>query len=100
MRGSLTPMTISLIPILINRVVLSLRKTVDVDNTVNRAWNTGRFSNMRWEPAQAPATSEGTVGQLPIEGLLGTNDHNDISLDDLTRHERSRSSARTLGVAP
>jgi len=97
--GPLTPMTISLIPILINRGVLSLKRTADVNSTVSRAWSTGHFSNMRFEPMSMTVASETVVGQPLTENQSDTYDHNDVPLDDLTLRKRSRSSPITLGVA-
>ena len=89
MCGSLTPIAISLVPVLINRVVLSLKRTAYFNSTVNRVWSLRHFSNTRSEPVSTMATSETVVSQPPTELLLDTDDHNDIPLDDLTR-ERSR----------
>ena len=101
MHGSLTPVTISLTPILINRVVLSLKKTADNTSRVNQAWNTTHFTTIRFEPR---VISGITVGQRPddlteTETLSDTNDHYDIPLDDLIQHGRARSPARNLAVA-
>jgi len=88
-------MTISLIPTLINRLVLSLKKTTDINSTVDRAWDTGHFSNARFDPMSMTTTSEAVVDESQMESLSNTDGHNDIPLDDLIRRKRSRSPART-----
>ena len=102
--GSLTPATISLTPILINRVALSLKKTADNTSRVNQAWNTTHFTTIRFEPRSIMVISGITAGQrsddlTETETLSDTNDHNDIPLDDLIQHGRAQSPARNLAVA-
>ena len=102
MRGSLTSITISLTPILINRVVLSLKKTADDSSGGNQAWNMTHFTTIRFEPGSMTMISGTATGQPsddPTETLLDTNDHNDIPLDELIQHEREQSPVVHLGVA-
>ena len=91
-------MTISLIPILINRVVLSLKKAADGDNTPNQAWNTGHFSNLRFETVSMTVISETVVSQPQMNVPLDTVDHNGIPLGNFDRRRRSRSLARPSGI--
>ena len=88
-------MTISLISTLINRLVLSLKKTADINSTVDRAWDTGQFSNARFDPTSMTTTLEAVADRFQMESLSDTDGHNDIPLEDLIRRERSRSPART-----
>lgn len=103
MCSSLTPLIISLTPTLINRVVLSLKKTADINNAVNRPWNTEHFTSMRFEPVSIPMTSETVAGQPlddPAETLLDRNGYNDIPLDDLSKRTRSLSPTERFVMAP
>jgi len=92
-------MTISLIPILINRVVLSLKKAADSNNTANQAWNTGHFSNLRFGTVSMTVISETVVSQPQMDVLLDTVDHNDIPLGNFDWRRRPRSLAGPSGVA-
>jgi len=92
-------MIISLIPILINRVVLSLKKAADVNDTANQAWNTGHFSNLGFEDVSTTVILDTVISQPQTDVLLDTVDHNDIPLGDFDWRRRSRSLAGPSGVA-
>ena len=86
MRGSLTSITISLTPTLINRSALSLKRTADISSGLNQAWDTGHFSTAKFVPTPASASSEVLVARRqdnPLEIRFGTNGHGDIQLNEL-----------------
>ena len=88
MRGSLTSITISLTPILINRAVLSLKKAADVSGGINRAWGMRHFSTIRFEPGAMSVSSASVISRLPddpLETRLYTNSHSDVPLDELVQ---------------
>ena len=97
MCGSLTPVTISLIPVLINRVFLSLRRAADVDGTADQSWH---FSSLGFESAPMQMTLEAAISQPPddpVETLLDASDW--IPLDELAQHTKSQSLAERSSVA-
>ena len=103
MCGSLTSIKISLTPVLINRVVLSLKKTADDINGVNQAWNATHFTTIKFGLRSMTMISGITTGTGQLredsrETLLDTSDHNNIPLDDLTQHARAPSPASHIGV--
>ena len=90
MCGLLTSITVSLIPTLINRGVLSLKKAADGNSESNRAWSMKHFSTIKFAPVM-PASSAILVTQLTDNSLgtrTDTSGHNDIPLDDLDEHTR------------
>ena len=99
MCGSLTSITISLTPILINRVALSFKKTTDESDRANQGWNTTHFTTIRFEPRMISGIAVSQLPDDPAENLLDTNDHNDIPLDDLIQPSRPHSPAKHLDVA-
>jgi len=88
MHDPLTSITISLVPTLINRSVLSLKKAADFGD-VDRAWSMEHFSTIKFERAPMP-TSSMTFATQPSENLLetrsDTSGHDEIPLDELARH--------------
>ena len=101
MRSLLTPITISVTPTLINRVVLSLKKTADNTGGVSQAWNTTHFATMKFEPRSMGVISGTATGQPPddpTETRSDTNDHNDIPLDEFIQRVRPQSLAKRLRV--
>ena len=91
MCGSLTPITNSLTPVLINRVFLSLRRAADANSTANQSWH---LSDVNFGPAPMQMTSEATISQSPddpVETLLDTGDC--IPLDELAKCTKSQSLA-------
>jgi hypothetical protein len=86
-RGSLTPITISLTPFLINRIVLSLKKLADVGSGSGRVWSKGNFSSAEFMSGAMPGGSTTVVSRPPNGGpsepRLGTDGHNDIPLNEL-----------------
>lgn len=88
MRGSLTSTTISVTPTLINRVVLSLKKTAGANSRVIQPWSTGHFTSIRFEPRSMVGSSE-TGGQLlddPTEARMDTDDQDDIPLGEFIQY--------------
>jgi hypothetical protein len=84
-------MIISVTPVLINRVVLSLKKTADNSSGVNQAWNTTHFTTIRFEPRPMTVASGQPPGDpVGAETLSDANDYNDIPLDDLSQPARAR----------
>lgn len=83
---SLILMIISITPVLVNRLVLSLKKAADIRNRSVEVWNAGRLTE--WE---GPET---TVSHHPTGSRMGISRHRDIPLNLLTRHgEHVESSA-------
>ena len=98
MHGLLT-MTISLAPTLINRSVLSLKKAADGSNGVNRAWNMGHASTVKFAHMPVPASSAILVARRqgdPLEIQSDTNGHNAIPLNELRFVYRRDHNAKRL----
>jgi len=83
MCGSLTSITISLTPMLINRAVLSLKKAADSRNGTDQARGTRHFSAVKFEPRPSVASR---LPDDPLETRLDIYGHNDIALDELGQH--------------
>lgn len=88
MHGSLTSITISLVPTLINRSVLSLKKAADFED-VDSAWGMEHFSTIKFDRGPMPRSSM-TLATQPSHNSLETRSHtgghDDIPLDELARH--------------
>lgn len=83
---SLISMIISITPVLVNRLVLSLKRAADVRDEYPGVWNAARFSE--WEAPEI-ATLRYSTGSR-----MGTSHRRDIPLKPLIRHgERTQSSA-------
>jgi len=89
MHGSLTSITIRLVPTLINRGVLSLKKAADVSGEYNGGWSMGHFSTVKIPPVPTPASST-TFSTQPLDGPLetrfDTSSNGDIPLGELDQH--------------
>jgi len=89
MHGSLTSITIRLVPTLINRAVLSLKKAADISGEYSGGWSMGHFSAVKFPPASAPVSSTTFSTQPPDDPLETRFDsHNDIQLDEFDQHAR------------
>lgn len=87
MHGSLTSITISLVPTLINRSVLSLKKAADFKGA-DSAWGMEHFSTIKFDRAPMPTSSTPFVTQPSAnssETRSYTSGHDDIPLDELAR---------------
>jgi len=82
MRGSLTSIAISLIPILINRAVLLLKKAADFRNGIDQAWGMGHFSTIEFKP---PPTVVSRLPDDPLETRPDADGHNGVVLGGLAR---------------
>jgi hypothetical protein len=86
MCGSLTSITISLTPILINRAMVSLKKAAQAHTGTSEAWSVRHFSTTEFRTEAVPVPPVATTSRLPndlLESWLDTDGHNDIPLDKL-----------------
>jgi len=82
MRGSLTSRAISLVPILINRAVLLLKKAADFPNGIDKAWGMGHFSTIEFKP---PPTVVSRLPDDPLETRPDADGHNGLALGGLAQ---------------
>ena len=85
-RGSPTPITISLIPILINRAVLFLKKAADFRNGIDQAWGMGHLSTIEFKP---PSTVVPQLPDDPLETRPDVDNHNGVALGGLAQRAGS-----------
>jgi len=100
MRSLLTPITISVTPTLINRVVISLKKTADNTGGVHQ-WSTMHFATTKFESRSMGVISGTAIGQSPddpTETWSDTNDHNDIPLDEFIQREATVAKRLRVGA--
>jgi hypothetical protein len=76
-----------LTPILINRIVLSLKKFADVGSGSGRVWSKGHLTSIEFMSGVMQGGSMIVVSRPPnggpLEPRLGTDGHNDIPLNEL-----------------
>ena len=82
MRGLLTSRAISLVPILINHAVLSLKKATDFHNGIVQAWGVGHFSTIEFRP---PPTVVSRLPDDPLETRPDADAHNGVTLGGLAQ---------------
>jgi len=89
MHGSLTSITIRLVPTLINRGALSLKKAADASGEYSGGWSMGHFSTVKFFPMPALASSTSFSAQPlgdSLETRFDTDIHDDIPLDELDQY--------------
>ena len=89
MHSPLTSITIRLVPTLINRGALSLKKAADVSGEYSSGWSMGHFSTVKFSSMPVLASSTTFSTQPPgdsLETRFDTDIHDGIPLDEFDQH--------------